>query len=99
LLDNYIESYVIMRLLGEMGFTDRGSGRFPQDKEDPKSIFGPRSVYRMISVQDVEAKTLGKPLRGWVMDFWEEIAKFLLGRKGGESNQKLKGEERCLNDW
>ena len=83
-----------MRSLEEMGFTDRGSGGFPQDQEDPKTILGPRSVYRMISVQNVEAKTLGKPLRDWVMDFWEEIAKYLLGRKGGENNQKLKGEER-----
>jgi hypothetical protein len=29
----------------------------------------------MISVHYVEAKTLGKPLRDQVMDFWEEIAK------------------------
>ena len=41
----------------------------------------------MISVQYVEAKTLGKPLRDQVMDFGEEIAKHLLGRKGGENNQ------------
>jgi hypothetical protein len=47
----------------------------------------------------VEAKTLGRPLRDWVVDFWEEIAKYLLGGKSGENNQKLKGEEQWLNDW
>jgi hypothetical protein len=66
-----------------VGFKGRSVGGFPQDKEVPKTIFGQGSVYRMISVQYVEAKTLGKPLRGQVIDFWGEIAKHLLGRKGG----------------
>jgi hypothetical protein len=41
----------------------------------------------MIPVQNLEAKILGKAIaiRLWI--FGEEIAKFLLGRKGGGNNQ------------
>jgi len=48
----------------------------------------------MISVQYVEAKNLEKPLRGQVMDFWEEIAKAASTKRkqgGMENNQTTEG--------
>jgi hypothetical protein len=56
----------------------------------PKTIFR-QGVYRIISVQYVETKTLGKSWQDQIMDFGEKITKHHLGRKGGKNNQTTEG--------
>jgi hypothetical protein len=41
LLDRGRENYVNMPLLEEVGFKGRSLGGFPQDREVPKTVFGP----------------------------------------------------------
>jgi hypothetical protein len=41
LLDECIKDYAIMPIIEEMGFKDRNFGGFSQDREVPKTVFGP----------------------------------------------------------